>query len=206
MTRIVRITFGMAACLMLPLVVGCASGQPMFRAQSPEPALIQTAAFEEPVELPEPPEPQPLPGTEEAAPAPSAPCPQGANCPQHGQYQGGQCPPGAECHPGHGCPCPIPHPGMLCPAGYGHGGYGPGGYCPGPASGYVTNPNGYSAFGTARWIHPNSQPVGDWYPKHIERYYHHPPENLRYPTGPVPNAVVQYPYYTHRGPTDFFMQ
>lgn len=32
------------------------------------------------------------------------------------------------------------------------------------------------------------------------------PQNLKYPPQNVPPTVIQYPYYTLRGPTDFFMK
>ena len=42
-------------------------------------------------------------------------------------------------------------------------------------------------------------------PKHHQSYQYKWPDNLVYPQGPVPAAMVQWPYYTLRGPTDFFM-
>lgn len=43
-------------------------------------------------------------------------------------------------------------------------------------------------------------------PKHYQTYQYDWPENMVYPTQGVPAGMVQYPYYTLRGPTDFFMQ
>ena len=43
-------------------------------------------------------------------------------------------------------------------------------------------------------------------PTHIQTYQINYPQNLVYPTQGVPAGMVQYPYYTLRGPTDFFMK
>lgn len=43
-------------------------------------------------------------------------------------------------------------------------------------------------------------------PNHYQTYQHQWPQNLVYPQQGVPSGIVQYPYYTLRGPTDFFMQ
>ena len=45
-----------------------------------------------------------------------------------------------------------------------------------------------------------------WYPTHHHFYTYRREDDLVYPPAQTPGAVVQYPYYTHRGPTDFFMQ
>ncbi|MBC8113905.1 MAG: hypothetical protein H7062_05985 [Candidatus Saccharimonas sp.] len=44
------------------------------------------------------------------------------------------------------------------------------------------------------------------FPTHYQTYQYDWPQNQVYPTGPVPAGMVQYPYYTFRGPTDFFMK
>ena len=43
-------------------------------------------------------------------------------------------------------------------------------------------------------------------PTHIQTYQIDYPQNMVYPTEGVPAGMVQYPYYTLRGPTDFFMK
>lgn len=43
-------------------------------------------------------------------------------------------------------------------------------------------------------------------PQHVQSYQYNWPQNQVYPTQGVPSGMVQYPYYTLRGPTDFFMQ
>lgn len=44
------------------------------------------------------------------------------------------------------------------------------------------------------------------FPHHYQTYQYDWPQNQVYPTQGVPAGVVQYPYYTLRGPTDFFMK
>jgi len=41
---------------------------------------------------------------------------------------------------------------------------------------------------------------------HHHTFEYKAPEGLRYPPANQPPAVVQYPYYTLRGPTDFFQK
>lgn len=43
-------------------------------------------------------------------------------------------------------------------------------------------------------------------PKHYHTYAYKWPKNLVYPPPVLPAGMVQYPYYTLRGPTDFFMK
>ncbi len=43
-------------------------------------------------------------------------------------------------------------------------------------------------------------------PQHYQTYQYNWPQNMVYPQQGVPTGVVQYPYYTLRGPTDFFME
>ena len=42
-------------------------------------------------------------------------------------------------------------------------------------------------------------------PQHYQTYQYDWPSNMVYPQQGVPSGMVQYPYYTLRGPTDFFM-
>ncbi|MBM4076744.1 MAG: hypothetical protein FJ267_14040, partial [Planctomycetes bacterium] len=44
------------------------------------------------------------------------------------------------------------------------------------------------------------------FPTHYQTYGYHWPQNMVYPNAQVPAGMVQYPYYTFRGPTDFFMK
>jgi len=43
-------------------------------------------------------------------------------------------------------------------------------------------------------------------PDHYYTYSYKEPKNLVYPQQQLPAGMVQYPYYTLRGPTDFFMK
>lgn len=45
-----------------------------------------------------------------------------------------------------------------------------------------------------------------FHPIHRNSYTYNTPRNLMYPPSPTPAGVTQYPYYTFRGPTDFFMK
>ena len=44
------------------------------------------------------------------------------------------------------------------------------------------------------------------HPVHRNSYTVNEPKGLMYPPNPSPAGVTQYPYYTFRGPTDFFME
>ena len=132
------------------------------------------------------PRPMPMPGRgpvrpvsgEFAAPAPAptaAPCPPGGVVADGGAV-GTTCP---QCN--QNCP-----PGLPCPCLHmGHGLFAPGGY-----------------FNRG----------GVWSPRHVHNYSYNEPRGLSYPPnanpavpgqqGPMP--VVQYPYYTTKGPDDFF--
>lgn len=45
-----------------------------------------------------------------------------------------------------------------------------------------------------------------FHPVHRNFHSYHVPQDLKYPQDNTPAAVYQYPYYTTRGPTDFFMK
>lgn len=64
-------------------------------------------------------------------------------------------------------------------------------YC--PPGGYTVDPN---TFGRNN----------DWFPQHMHKYSVSVPHNLTYPPQDQPAAVVFYPYYTVKGPSDFFMK
>ncbi len=80
------------------------------------------------------------------------------------------------------CPGGCPQPG-ACP-----GGNCPGGYCPGAGC-----PTG----------HCNSGEIV-CQPHHGYTFSYKAPNDLRYPPANVPGGAVVYPYYTHKGPSDFF--
>lgn len=75
---------------------------------------------------------------------------------------------------GPNCPGGCPQQGGMCPPGHG---------CP-------TSHGG------------NGQPALQ--PHHGYSYSYKVPNDLVYPPANVPGGAVQYPYYTHKGPSDFF--
>ena len=79
-------------------------------------------------------------------------------------------------------PCPTcqTYPAFVCQ---------PGGFC---------QPGGCRSCGQGNAL--------DWYPRHHLSYSYTTPRNLKYPCPSSPAGTVVYPYYTLRGPTDFFMQ
>ncbi len=82
-----------------------------------------------------------------------------------------------------------------CPPG-GNGNCPPGGgQCP-----HGCPPGGRCQHGYFGHIGPD----GDWYPTHRYTYSYNEPRNLSYPPPQVPAGAVVYPYYTHKGPSDFF--
>jgi hypothetical protein len=108
----------------------------------------------------------------------AAACPPGGGCPQ--------CPPHADCphcqgHPANGQACPF------CQ----NSGFGPGSGAGGHVNGLVGG-----AYNHLRGP----------YPKHHFTYSYQRPQNLSYPPPQVPGGVVVYPYYTLKGPSDFFRQ
>ena len=103
--------------------------------------------------------------------------------PVHGGVTHGGMPPGTTVCPQCNGNCP---PGVSCP-----GCLGSGLFCPG----------GYFNRG------------GVWSPRHVHNYSYNAPRNLSYPQGAAnpatpgaqgPMPMVQYPYYTTKGPDDFF--
>ncbi len=99
-----------------------------------------------------------------------------------------------------------------------HFGY-EGGYYSGP-EGYYTDVGmkkaykygGYADGGCPHCQNGSSCPQGGCQhcghgcPKHYMTYSYKWPQNQVYPPAVQPPAMVQYPYYTFRGPSDFFMQ
>ena len=87
------------------------------------------------------------------------------------------------------------HECPMCESGQGHGQGQP---CPPYRGGH--GPHRGAA---------NCQDAGCNLPGHpVHRNFHtyHAPQNLMYPPENAAPAQVQYPYYTFRGPTDFFMK
>ncbi len=61
---------------------------------------------------------------------------------------------------------------------------------------------GNSQAATAYW--DENQPQGAFHGGHYHTFEYKAPKDLRYPDPNQSPPVVQYPYYTLRGPTDFF--
>lgn len=95
-----------------------------------------------------------------------------------------------------GCPgCPGAHGGHHCP----------GGHHPGVRSDY----GGLRYHPALHMLHPQGpyETPMDWHPRHGFSYSYKQPNDLVYPPpGPAGGAggVIVYPYYTHKGPSDFF--
>lgn len=52
---------------------------------------------------------------------------------------------------------------------------------------------------------PNQRINLPFHPMHRNSYTVNTPKNMMYPPSPSQAGITQYPYYTFRGPTDFFM-
>ena len=99
----------------------------------------------------------------------------------------------ASCGPNGGMPYgAMQHGGMPGPGSYGPGGNGMN--CP-PAH---NHPNGAEC--------PMCAPDNFHGPTHHHTYDYRQPSNLTYPPQNQPAGTVVYPYYTHKGPSDFFMK
>ena len=91
---------------------------------------------------------------------------------------------------------------------------------PGPTPGpmYYDGPSGYGPSSCPpqncppQHCHPNGAecpicaPDNFWMPTHHHTYDYKQPPNLVYPPQNQPAGVVVYPYYTCKGPSDFFMK
>ncbi len=92
---------------------------------------------------------------------------------------------------------------------------GPMGSMPGPMPGpmYYNGPAGAGPMNCPpSHNHPNGAecplcaPDNFWTPKHHHTYDYRQPKDLVYPPQNQPAAAVVYPYYTLKGPSDFFMK
>ena len=83
-------------------------------------------------------------------------------------------------------------------------GGGPGVGCPACNGGSSCPPGGCSHCGFGCCKHGCFH--GNGCPDHYATYKYKWPQNLVYPQPTLPAGVIQYPYYTLRGPTDFFMK
>lgn len=83
--------------------------------------------------------------------------------------------------------------------------YAPVSHVPGagrrPAAGL--SPHGFAGGGR---FHGATGTGRNWSPTHSHWFDYERPRNLVYPPANQPAGVVAYPYYTLRGPTDFFLE
>lgn len=103
-----------------------------------------------------------------------------------GDYQTAACDNGATCENGY---CEDPY----CNRGYCHHGYRFGDCLHGCRSCPYCNGHGCD--------HCNG---GQWAPTHLYQHMYKIPQGMVYPQNPTPGAITVYPYYTHKGPDDFF--
>jgi hypothetical protein len=82
-------------------------------------------------------------------------------------------------------------------------------YWDGPAN----DPNQFSAAdcptcpqGNGCPVCPQTRGFDSWRPTHHHTWQYNAPKGLTYPDQNQPPATVQYPYYTIKGPSDFFMK
>ncbi|WP_291176273.1 hypothetical protein [Gimesia sp.] len=136
----------MAACLILPLCVGCSNSQ-VIRGQSADGEFLMQQQAEMMEKYQKSMHQQAM----------------------HQQYAGQQAPIQQMGHRRHG--------GAYCPPGAG------GGWKSGHKNTY----------------HHNKRP------QHYQTYKYNPPAAV-YPQQNQPLGIVQYPYYTHKGPDDFFLK
>lgn len=82
-----------------------------------------------------------------------------------------------------------------------------------PAGAIPAGGHGYGMHGAAcppgaqgHGLHGGAGPNLPFQPVHRNFHTYSTPKGLMYPPEEAPPAVYQYPYYTLRGPTDFFME
>ena len=93
-------------------------------------------------------------------------------------------------------------PGMY--AGYGqspYAGYGNFDQQPSPVGPYAGFSKCPPQYQEQCWDHGGRRHRGIY---HYHTYSYREPDNLSYPCPNQPGGVVTYPYYTHKGPSDFF--
>jgi len=97
------------------------------------------------------------------------------------------------------CPtCPPANP--ACPHCQGHPPHGQ--TCPQCQNGH--GQHGHGLHGHGLWNGGNFDHLNQDYPQHHFTYGYNRPKNMLYPPPEVPGGAVTYPYYTHKGPSDFF--
>lgn len=56
----------------------------------------------------------------------------------------------------------------------------------------------------SEWCYNDGTVYNGWAPTHTYQHQYKVPRNLVYPEANAPGGVMVYPYYTHKGPDDFF--
>jgi hypothetical protein len=199
-----RVCLGLALCgLLAGMSTGCASAPMVARAQNelPEP-FVRPASYgyqPDPHQLID----ESLHGTSVNhynVPADNPYQPVPASWHQHLQGGGAAYGPAtANSAPGGACKTCPPH--AECPHCQGHPSAGQ--TCPfcqssvsDPGAGGLHDPNGLFGRGVQHLRQP--------YPQHHFTYSYKRPNNLVYPPPQVPGGAIVYPYYTLKGPSDFF--
>jgi hypothetical protein len=193
------VCLSLAACGLLAIAAGCGTAPTVTRGQEPlsdpfvrpvsygtQPQLWEAAAdahntridhYEMPANQP----PGSMPYVTDASTGPYyGPA---SFCPAQNNGNGSYCPPSAECPHCQGCPAP----GTTCPFCQ----------CQDPSHSH-SHLNGLHDH-----LHQHFQ---QQYPQHHFTYSYHRPNNLVYPPPQVPGGAVVYPYYTLKGPSDFFRE
>jgi len=185
-----RVCLGLALCgLLAGMSTGCASTPMVARAQNelPEP-FVRPASYgyqPDPHQLVD----DSLHGTKVShynANNPYQPVPATWHNHVHGTQAGYG--PATSCPPGGGCP-----PSAECPHCQGH-----------PASGSACPFCQSGGNGVHGMLHNSIQHLRGPYPQHHVSYSYSRPNNLQYPPPQVPGGAIVYPYYTLKGPSDFF--
>ena len=60
--------------------------------------------------------------------------------------------------------------------------------------------------GCSSCVDPRQRINLPFHPMHRNSYTVNAPRNMMYPPSPSQSGITQYPFYTFRGPTDFFVQ
>jgi hypothetical protein len=119
-----------------------------------------------------------------------------------GSHPGAACENGAPCENGY-CEDRDCHQGFCfgdCLYGHGQHGHAHCDYCKGRGCPHCKG-TGYRDGGAGHAGHGDG---GQWAPTHLYHHMYKIPQGMVYPQNPTPGAITVYPYYTHKGPDDFF--
>jgi hypothetical protein len=189
-----RVAWGVVVCLISPLVMGCANSAGMIRGQSPshEQTAAPSSAVQQVSHNPFDKHKPPHWSRDHHGPVYHGTLVEhaGPGC-ENGSCNNGSC------------------PGGNCPGGNCYGGDCNGGNCP-SGDCYGNDCNGSCDDNCGHGRHCKGH--GPWYPTHKTYFSYRPPQGdgchpqgLVYPQQNTPAPVVQYPYYTVKGPDDFFL-